>query len=377
MQNSFSMQLFPIYTENSNPNIFPTSSLLKDYEANDYQTLSSFYPKNTIQKRNSASILTAPQCQYKTPRSDHPSLDFMPTNKPIYNSPISYKEYSSNNYKNKNTKLQRYHSSGNFNIGNIGNIFSHYNNFNEEILNEKNNNLSFLDNNSYSDILDSNINNNYIDDIVYKHKSPKIPFNDFLVKDLLPKQTIYQYNENKNLNTSYSTNFFSNENISTGYNDTNDILNKALNEINNFELNPSFGGSVSMDNNLNNNFVEDEPSKNFKISDFDILNEIGKGAEGTIYKVRWKKNGKNYAMKKCEIIFDEEAKKKKSDTNKIKEFIESTGCEGVIKIYGNLSSSNQFGTNYYYELMELAEKDWDKKINYIIKNMNSWIYFPI
>ena len=114
--------------------------------------------------------------------------------------------------------------------------------------------------------------------------------------------------------------------------------------------------------NLNINCGEEEPSSNFKLSDFIVLNELGKGADGTIYTVKWKKNNKKYALKKCEIIYDEIAKNKKEEINKLKEFVESTGSNGVIKIYGNLCSTNEFGTNYFYELMELAEKDWEKDI---------------
>ena len=365
MQNSFSIQILPKYIENSNPNMFPTSSLIKGYDTNTYQALSSFYPKNAIQKKSSAKFLTESQYQYKTHTSNCSSSDSMPSNKTLYNPPISYKEYSSNINNNKNTRLHKYHSTGNFNIGNI---FSNHNNFNDEILNGKKSNISLLDNNSCNGLVDSNFNNNYIAHIFNKNNNPKMPFKDFSEKELLPRQTIHQYNENNTLNTNYSTNFFSHGNISTNYKVTNNILNNALNEINNTESNLSITSSISLNNNLNINFLEEEPNTNFKISDFTILKEIGKGAEGTIYNVRWKKNGKNYAMKKCEIIFDEEAKKKKSDMNKLKEFIESTGCDGVIRIYGNLCSSNHFGTNYYYELMELAEKEWDKEIEYRGKN---------
>ena len=58
MQNSFSRELLQIHSENSIPNIFPTSSLIKGYDTGIYQDLSSFYPKNTIQKKNSATFLT-------------------------------------------------------------------------------------------------------------------------------------------------------------------------------------------------------------------------------------------------------------------------------------------------------------------------------
>ena len=367
MQNSFSNQYYPIYSENTNPNIFPTTSLIKeikDYDTTNYQTFNSFYEKNLFQKKNPATFLTTPTYEFKTLKPGHPYLDQMPTNKPIYNSPISYKEYSLNTFNHKNTGLQRYNSSGNFNVGNI---FSNYNDYNNDILDEKKTNLSLMEKNDFNDKLDSN--STYVSDIIDNNQSPSIPFGNLLAKDdLLPRQTINQYEDNTNTNINYTNNFFINENISGNYNNTNNILNNALNEINNSDLNSSFISALSIDNNLNNNYIEDEPSKNFKLSDFIMLNQIGEGAEGTIYNVQYKKNNKNYALKKCEIIFDEEVKKKKSDNDILREFIETTGCDGVIKLYGNLCTSNEFGTNYYYELMELAEKNWDKEIEYREKN---------
>ena len=238
MQNSFSNQYYPIYSENTNPNIFPTKSLIKeikDYDTTNYQTFNSFYEKNLFQKRNPATFLTTPTYEFKTLKPGHSYLDQMPTNKPIYNSPISYKEYSLNTFNHKNTGLQRYNSTGNFNVGNI---FSNYNDYNNNILNEKKTNLSFMEKNDFNDKLDSN--STYVSDIIDNKQSPSIPFGDLLAKDdLLPRQTINQYEDNTNTNINYTNNFFINENITGNYNHTNNILNNALNEINNSDLNSS------------------------------------------------------------------------------------------------------------------------------------------
>ena len=89
-----------------------------------------------------------------------------------------------------------------------------------------------------------------------------------------------------------------------------------------------------------------------------------------------KKNNKNYALKKCEIIHDDVIEKRKKEFLYLKEFIDNNGCDGIIKTYGILCLKNEFATYYFYELMELAEKDWEKdiidrqKANYIIKNMS-------
>ena len=56
----------------------------------------------------------------------------------------------------------------------------------------------------------------------------------------------------------------------------------------------------------------------------------------------------------------------KEKVNLIKNFEEKTKCEGLIKIYGDtyIIKGNDY---YYYEIMELAEKDWEQEIK-ISKN---------
>ena len=50
------------------------------------------------------------------------------------------------------------------------------------------------------------------------------------------------------------------------------------------------------------------------------------------------------------------------------EFVKTTGNDGVIKMYGNILKSNEFGTQYFYELMELGKETWDKEIEKREKN---------
>ena len=108
------------------------------------------------------------------------------------------------------------------------------------------------------------------------------------------------------------------------------------------------------------------------MSEFDILNQIGKGGEGIIYTVRWKKNNKKYALKKCRILESEDIKKRKEDNILIKEFIETTGCDGVIKTFGNICKINNSGFYDFYEIMELAEKDWEQEI---IRRKNNSLFY--
>ena len=172
--------------------------------------------------------------------------------------------------------------------------------------------------------------------------------------DNLLKQEISSYNDinsmkNNKINNNYNINF--NININNDYTNTNPSNNiYNINENNN--------------NILPIKFPELEPSSNFKLSEFLKLGEIGKGTEGIIYSVKWKKNNKKYALKKGLIKLIETVKKRQQEINMLKEFRKKTGSDGVINIYGYLCLTNK--QNYYnydfYEIMELAELDWDKEI---------------
>ena len=172
--------------------------------------------------------------------------------------------------------------------------------------------------------------------------------------DNLLKQEISSYNDinsmkNNKINNNYNINFNINiNNDYTNHNPSNNIYN--INANNN--------------NILPVKFPELEPSSNFKLSEFLKLGVIGKGTEGIIYSVKWKKNNKKYALKKGLIKLIETVKKRQQEINMLKEFRKKTGSDGVINIYGYLCLTNK--QNYYnydfYEIMELAELDWDKEI---------------
>ena len=127
---------------------------------------------------------------------------------------------------------------------------------------------------------------------------------------------------------------------------------------------------ISYLNDNYNSIYSNEPQSNFKLSDFTIIQKISEGSEGSINTVRWNKNNKMYVLKKSEIIHDEDLPKKKGENALIKEL--SKNCEGIIRTYGDLSEKNHFGTIYYYELMEFAEKNWEKEI--IERGKNNYYY---
>lgn len=107
--------------------------------------------------------------------------------------------------------------------------------------------------------------------------------------------------------------------------------------------------------------INEEPKGDLNLTEFTKINQIGKGTFGKIYAVKWKKNGKKYALKK-ETFNDQEFYEKRNEIKKIiNSFLEKTQSNGVIKIYANLLRKNMDEYNYY-ELMEIGERDWDQEI---------------
>ena len=346
MIKSIAKELVENLDENKNPNRYhQLSSKLLNYNFSNFKTYDSFLSKNSNQKGNSSTFLTENNFQFKSEKNYFPSNDIKNATPSIHNELVYSDENQKEGPMNQNTegknRLTRYHSSRYFNILNLG------------MFNKKKKLLPIFESFDINEV--TNINNNNLGNNIKKNNITKIIETPFLEDN-----EINSFDNNENIN--YNTDIRYNENNT--FKD-NIIVNNTYNTEPNTEVN----NTLSLDNlNISSPYVEEEPNTNFKLSDFTILNEIGKGAEGTIYKVRWKKNNKDYALKKCEIIYDEVAKKKKQESSILKEYIQSTGCDGVIKIFGNLCSKNEFGTNYFYELMELADKDWEQEITKREKN---------
>ena len=62
----------------------------------------------------------------------------------------------------------------------------------------------------------------------------------------------------------------------------------------------------------NNSLDSEEPNENFDPEDFKIIKQIGEGSFGKIYCSEWKKNKRNYAMKKMILHNKNEIKKIRS-----------------------------------------------------------------
>ena len=339
---------------------------MSNHSVNNYQSSNSFYPKNIIQRKNSATLLTAHNYQFKNILPYITPIEVPNSNKTIYNN----SQYSNNNRNISPANInfipqisqgmKRYHSSENLNVLNLPNI---------GIASDEKNNISIYNSKPTNIIMhcntNKNVNMNITSNRANKTKMAKIPHPKFQKKKLLQNNGIKNIFSNNN-KINYNILLDQNQNYNIVYNnaqsDNNSILNDSISNLASNYLNSSFSSSIIPADNLNQVYTEEEPGGNFKLSEFIVLNVIGNGSEGSINVVNWQKNNKNYALKKCEFIYDDTAERKKKEFLVLKEFIDNNACEGIIKTYGTLCVKNEFGTYYFYELMELADRDWDQEI---------------
>ena len=189
---------------------------------------------------------------------------------------------------------------------------------------------------------------------------------------------IYSYNQN--YPTQYSTaprihasqsftNIHNLETIKITSNPFNVAPRRRLSALNTLNYSNGLGNhayntlSYNYLNNYNNYpMMEIEPPLHLKLSEFIILNQIGKGSEGVIYTVRWRRNNKNYAMKKCEIQVLDDLNTRRQEIITLQNYINSTGSDGILKSYGCKCVPNNVGFYDFYEVMELADRDWEREI---------------
>ena len=346
MINSTSYQYFlPSNSQNYNPNILPSSSKMLNYNYSGFQTLNSFYPKSNNNKKINGIVLTDENVDLNN--MPMPIIDTSQTNKAIYNNPL---------YSNMNKKVDS-------NLDYIEKLSSsakrnHHSSQNLNFANNPESGINNVDKNDYT-IYKTKIS----DELVDKRNNFFTPRVDRVRKDYkIPHPTkkkltdIFNQIPNKYNYNEYNSQYNLNQDDSNSYNRAISDLNSSIDNLTNI-LNSSVDNlTVS---NLN---LDDEPKNNFKLSDFTMLNEIGKGAEGTIYAVKWNKTNKKYALKRILVTLPESIKKRKEDNSVIKKFIETTGCDSIIKPIANLTIKNDAGYYDLYEVLELAENDWEKEI---------------
>ena len=213
---------------------------------------------------------------------------------------------------------------------------------------------------------------------------PKIiPIRKIQTKEKRPEDSVKKINRKKNriFKRNNSSKKFLKSSISTRIFKT--IKNSALDH---FELSTEISlprNNISKQKKeiapLITKIIYLEPKEKLNLKDFQFGEQIGKGTFGKIFSVKWIKNNNCYAMKK-EILTDIEDVEKRRNTCKIiQNYIQTTGNKGIIYLYGNLCFKVNKANNdpkdniiklidknkfIYYELMEKAELDWNKEINF-------------
>ena len=230
-----------------------------------------------------------------------------------------------------------------------------------KIVNDKNDiqNYSNTDNYSYNKNYDNN--NGYNNNSNYNNNDASYNIN------LYNNNYDYSYSNSENdINNNAPTNKITDTNsinnyYSNSYNNNYNIYNND--NSSNKEINNDFNSNYNNYNNYDTS--NNDPPENFNPEEFDLLELIGEGGFSKIYSVAWKKNGKQYALKK---LFSKEMKDITNERNQVKiliNFMRHTNCDGVIRIYGECIRE-QNATQYI--LMELADYDWEIELNERKKN---------
>ena len=355
MISSSSMQDYQSENTNNEAYKISSSSKLRHYKSSGYQSLSSFLSKSSHKKYGSNKLT---MFKFNSKNIPINSIEISPFFNNNYNIPkfsnFHKKVYSQNKEYNNDTNSQRLYTSENENFN-----FLNLNNSSINVIGK--NDFSNYDFKSNHQILNSDFNFYYPSKTKYV-KSPNNFYPLFLNKKYSDQS---QNNENENIlnYNDYNSQFYSNSKNDNDYTDIKDKLNTSVDDLTN-ELGDNYleTSNIAALSNYNINYSDDEPKSNFKLSDLTILDEIGNGSEGVVYVIRLNKNRQKYAMKKVQIMFSINVKKRKNDNAALRNFIERTGCDGIIKPYGITCVKNEMGFTDCYEIMELAQKDWEKEI---------------
>ena len=203
-----------------------------------------------------------------------------------------------------------------------------------------------------------------------------------------PKKNLYENSKNNEINVNKNNYLLMNCNLSnnkyekTKIDNNNCIRNIKNNNKNLYDKNKELS-SYATPKKLNYQKKEkNEEEKNLRLSiinksgikkgsyekkiniisnEFKIIKLIGCGSFGKIYKSIWNQNNELYAMKILFIKNKDDILYLQEKVGLITDFQEKTQCDGLIKIYGDFyyKKENEYE---YYEIMELAERDWEKEI---------------
>ena len=271
-----------------------------------------------------------------------------------------------NNTKNENkfsSSLNNFHLNSENKENKINNKYPNRNQQSiRKLLNFKNNNFSSKI--SYNNYLKKNIfensKNNYSIEKNKKHHHilPVNKLSNLSINNISLKK-INNNNINKNKNNNLLKNISQRKLLLPNKNPEKICVQKS-----------SKLKTKSRNNNINNNRVLKEIPQIIKPKEFKIIRNIGSGSFGSIFITRWIKNNEKYAMKIMHTKSKDSILYIKDKVNMIMEFEQKSNCDGLIKIFGDAYILKGEKDYYYYEVMELAERDWEQEIKNRYKNKN-------
>ena len=209
-------------------------------------------------------------------------------------------------------------------------------------------------------------------------------------KTRMLRPNIKEDSKNNNQSIEYKkTNFISSYNFLQSYNTETNNNNKYLQTCKKPETTKKKLLQILSKNNLFNSeknekviisrspnhmrkitiFATSRKPKNINIpeiinpDEFIKLKKIGEGSFGKIYKAKWIKNNQNYAMKEMHFQTEDNFLFLQKKMKLIMDLEKKSKCDGIIKIYG-YSQLKKKKDYYFYEIMELAQWDWEQEINF-------------
>ena len=306
--------------------------------------------KNKLTKigrdENKKVLITSPPSQHfkslnkNSSKKDKSNILFSPKT----SSKIGYlKQFNNNSIYYSNQKVNKFsknYKNQNLNTDVKGVIFKNKNTFskNLKLMNMRRKSI-ISNNNIIEDSKNNTLNENTkkLSNLIFLNKTNRARMKNNKIKKIKTcTDNDFQCAPKKNLLNIISANNLFEEEINNTTN-TSRIINKSVNK-----------------NNIIPKIIDPE--------EFIKINKIGHGSFGKIYKVKWNQNNKNYAMKEMifqsidNIIYLKERLKNIVDIQKISK------CDGIIRTYGECSVKKK-QQYFYYEIMELAERDWEKEIN--------------
>jgi len=259
----------------------------------------------------------------------------------------NYKNEVKSNEKNKENIMNNYqNNNNNSNVNKLIYIKSNNTSYNFKCINKQNkiyenskNNNGSIDKDKKINIFPKSINSNF----GYSYTSGK-------ETDRIKS---FKFKENKNI-----YNEFPKKKLSNLFSPNKLLLSSQKTDIKTQRLN----GNNCKNNLQKRIFSKRIEPKIINPEEFKMLNKIGFGTFGEIYQVIWNQNNEKYAMKTMHTPNQDNILYIQEKTKLIIDFQKKTKCDGLIKIFGDtyIKKGEDY---YYYIIMEIADRDWEKEIN--------------